>query len=305
MDYAWRILLAVIGLGILRRSLYQKQWDHGGFFAKVIGLAIALGLMAPLINYNFQTGSLILLIAGVIVLPPYGRIFIARLRATARKGLRKLGDELEAGWIEDRSTGLMAIVREQPAGNGYKLWAGNALTHVRSLHPGVKTNQTYYMLAYVVKLDNPPPFLCSLMKGWTSPKYFEREWRQDSTMQGGMFAMNLGGTLNEGWGEGAPEGIETGGKTSDLSDYVNLDHEKFSGFFAIKGTHQQLFEAVFKDDLLEKFFATAYQGAIQFECNVTPRSVNIHSIYCGYEGQKKHIDFLQKLATAIDGFAGH
>ena len=279
MDWAWRIALALVGLIWLRTVIYTVQWAHGGIIKKFIGIVICGLLIWPLADFS-PASHVWLLAAGVIWLFPYRQLAVAILKSTtvaaARRLAREWGTTLEEhGDLWDASAG--------------KRWIGNVLTRARSLHPGVSTTQTYYMLGFSVKLDSPPPFQCSIMRGWADPKYFASEWRETTTMQGEVFALSLGSLMNEG-------DRKTGGDPAALANWELAD-PRFQHFVA-KGTDRESFDEVFAGKLLEAFVECASQ-TVQFELNVTPTSVNIYTIYVAYARQKRNADFLQQLAEKL------
>jgi len=283
---AWQI---IAGVYCLRYALYGKQWGHGGGLYKIIFGIAGLLLLAAIVRNNAWIALSILFI-GIL---PYKQTIIWLSKQIALKGLKDLGRAWGVKPSFDSKNGLFQVRMENPEGGDCRMWAGNVITEARSLHPGVRTTQKYYMLAFVLKLQKPSPFQCSIMKGWSSPKYFEKEWRHTTTMQGGMFALNMGGLL--------AEGDDTGGKAVELASYASLPDERF-GSFTVMGTEEEKFHSVFSGETLEEFFDSAF-STLQYEMNVTPTSVNIYTIYCGGQIQKRNMDFLQKLSVRIESMA--
>jgi hypothetical protein len=278
MDYAWRITLAAIGLFWLRSAVYSVHWGHGGGVRKVLGVAVSVALIWPL--WDFSPGSHAWLIGvGAVWLLPWRQLVVALVRRNALAGARRLAQEWGTALKHEGD------LWEASAG---KRWMGNVLTRVRSLHPGVRGGQTYYMLGFSRRLDAVPPFQCSIMRGWAEPKYFENEWRETTTMQGEMLAMSLGGLLDEG-------GRKTGGDAKALADWELADPRLQT--FSAKGDVRERFDAVFGGELLDQMLGCA--AAIQFELNVTPTSVNIYTVYAGFERQKRNAEFLERLAAKL------
>jgi hypothetical protein len=147
------------------------------------------------------------------------------------------------------------------------------------------------MLGFVVRLDREPAFRCALTKGWNAPKYHEKEWRENTTMQGEVFAMSMGDLLVEG-------GRETGGSVERLAEQPNVEDGRFQRFHALRCDNPEAFGRVFQGELLDEFFASAYQ-TMQYELNVTPTSVNIYTTYCGPEHARRNAEFLERLAEAV------
>lgn len=278
MDWAWRITLAIVGLVWLRTVLYAVQWGHGGAIKKVLGLVICGVLIWPLAEFSPDSRAW-LLAAGAIWLFPYRQLAIAILKRTTVAAARRLAQEWGTT-LKERGDLWEASAENR--------WMGNVLTHARSLHPDVSTAQTYYMLAFSVRLDAPPPFLCSIMRGWSDPKYFAAEWRETTTLQGEVLAMSFGQMLDE-------DGRKTGGDPAVLADW-ELPDSRFGSFF-VKGSGREPFDRVFMGEL-DVFFGCAALAA-QFELNVTPTSVNIYTVYGAYPMQKRNADFLQRLAGQL------
>lgn len=296
MDYAWRIALAALGLFWMRATLYRPIWGHSALLQRIIGFLINAGLMLPLILFDPTAGWILLIVGGVWILP-YAGLVRGLLRSRARAGARRFAREWETSIREDPETGLFTVTKEISTSTGRKIWTGNVLTHVRSLHPGVRTQQTYTMLAFVVGLNRPPPFVCSLMKGWSQPQYFEKHWRQTMTMQGDFMGLNLGSMMSD-----AADVQVTGGKASDLHDYSFTD-QRFGAFTAVRGTRPELFDKVFAPPFLDLFFSAAFQ-TVQFELDITPVSVSIYTTCCGPMTQKKDMDLLVELAGKIEALGG-
>lgn len=280
MDWAWRIALATVGMVWLRTVLYTVQWGHGGAIKKILGLIICGVLIWPLAEFSPDSHAW-LLAAGAIWLFPYRQLAIAMLRRTTVAAARRLA--LEWGTTLKESGDLWEASAENR-------WMGNVLTRARSLHPGVSTAQTYYMLGFSVRLVAPPSFQCSIMKGWSDPKYFAVEWRETTTLQGEVFAMSFGQTLDDG-------GRKTGGDPAELAEW-ELPDPRFGSFF-VRGSGREQFDRVFTGELLDVFFGCAALAA-QFEMNVTPTSVNIYTVYGAHPMQRRNVDFLQRLAGILN-----
>lgn len=285
----WRVAVFALGLLWLRGALYSKRWGHGGPFVAGIQGVLGVALCAPL--WIYAPAARVWLAAGAgLLLLPWKQMALLLMERRIRKGLQAFAVEWGTEVEEESEGELVRVVR--PGADGVrKAWVGNVLTHVRSLHPGVSTQQTYRMLAFVVRLDEPPAFRCALTKGWSEPTYHEKEWRENTTMQGQMFAMSMGDLLTEG-------ARETGGSVEELTEEPALEDERFEPFYTVRCDDAEAFARTFSGDLLEEFFGCAFQ-AVQFECNVTPTSVNAYSIYMGEKEQRRNLDFLDRLADAV------
>lgn len=249
-----------------------------------------LGLlcMVPLWRYGPTVHPWMLGI-GALVLLPYRQILGARIRRLSRKGAARIA----RAWgtpVERDSTRGRVTVRRAPSGDLRAAWIGNVLTHVRSLHPAVRTRQTYHMWATVILLPEPPCFRCSIMRGWSSPKYHALEWRENTVLQGEMMGLSMGNTLAEG-------GRETGGG-GPMEDHAPAGNERFAALYNVVTDDPEAFDAVFSGALLEQFLETATR-TLQYELNVTPTSVNIYTTLAGPSVQAANLAFLEDVAEVV------
>jgi hypothetical protein len=289
MGIVLKWILALVGLAVIRAALYRTHWGHGRVPKTVVGLALGVVAVFPL-----WTGSpgarLWLILLAVPVLMPWRQLAMALFERRVRRSLATLA----ASWGTSlQREGDLFEVR-CPARDGRpEIWVGNVLTRVRSLHPGVGTQRAYRMLGFVVRLDREPAFQCALTKGWNAPKYHEKEWRENTTMQGEMFGLSMGDLLAEG-------GRETGGSAERLTEQPTVADERFQRFHAVRCDNPEAFGRTFQGELLDAFFASAYQ-TMQYECNVTPTSVNIYTTYCGPDHVRRNVEFLERLAKTVSG----
>ncbi|GMR12608.1 MAG: hypothetical protein BMS9Abin29_0798 [Gemmatimonadota bacterium] len=141
MSFAFRLLLALLGLLWLRTALYQENWGHGGRLKAIVNGGLGLLIMVPLWRFS------------AAIARDWGTL----VEKTPEKG-------------------LVTVLR--PASDDVsEAWVGNVLTHVRSLNPSVRTSLTYRMWATVIRLPGAPRFTSAIMRGWSSPKYHTSEWR--------------------------------------------------------------------------------------------------------------------------------
>jgi hypothetical protein len=278
MDLAWRIALAAIGLFLLRGVLYAPQWGHGGGMRRLVGTVICTALAWPLLSANPTSRWLLPSIAAVWLFPVQPIAFALFQRAVfigARRTALSWGAPLT------RTGDLWEVVQ----GNRDR-WMGNVLTRVRSLHPGVRTGKTYYMMAFSLKLASPPPVLFSITRGWASPKYFTSEWRETTVMQGEFVGLSLGPVMNEG-------GVATGGVLSSLAP-VEPPDARLGGFNAFLASDAAAFRTFFAGEVVDKFLRAA-SFTLQFEMNVTPTTANIYTTYCGPAAQAAMLEVLEFL----------
>ena len=285
MGLLWHILIATIGFTILRQVVYPSIWGHSGT-SRVVSAILGVLLIRPLAGHS-ASGTALAVIGLLLCWFPYVQLFMGLLSWSTQSGLRQLAEELEQPF-STQDDGLFEMQRDGKS----HIWVGNVLTKARSIHPASDREETYYMMAFVASLAAPPPFECSLMKGWSSPRYHEKEWRISTIMQGDTLSLSL-----EDF-EAKEKSRKTGGQAQELSDYdiVGRD-ERFAPFTAlVKG--EQEFEELFSGEFLEEFFESAF-SSLQYEFNVTPTSVNIYTTYCGYETQKLNFELLLKLAERL------
>lgn len=292
MNYAWRIALAFIGLLFIRRYLYKKYWGHGGILGRLVGIIIGFAFFIPLYRFDPQL-ALIMLAAGSVLFLPFGSFVRWKLKKETVKGVQQLASEWGTPYEDDPESGLFYTKKVENESEHPTMWVGNVGLHVRSIHPAVRTEETYWRLAIVIRLDAPPPFQCSLIKGYTNPSYFEREWRKSTTMKGEMTMLNLGEMLEDDHGTRS-----TGGKADTLKEYDSLDDRRWGQFHGLSGTHQELFTQVFSGEILEDFFLSA-SACPHYEMNITPTSLNILTTYCKGDVQKYHLEFLLKLKDRL------
>jgi hypothetical protein len=290
MDYLWRILLAIVGLLLLRWALYRKVWGHGKLIVLTVAVILCAGLLFPLARMG-STGNIIVVIATAFLLFPYRQVLLGWFQWYVKASIRKLANYIEGQLREDRQSGLYEAVIGEAADGGPTTWAGNVIYHVRSLHPGIRTRQDYYSLAFVVRLEESPPFQCSLLKGEHTSQYFETEWRETTIMRGELTSVVMGQLLSE------EKGRDTGGKLSDLTNYSPATDSRFNSFkVLVKG--EEHFERVFFGDLLDKFFSLT-QARPDYELNITPTSVNIFTQSGPFQYIKQNMDFLRKLTERV------
>ena len=285
MGLLWRLFVATIGFTFLRQVIYPSLWGHSGS-SRIAAAIFGVLLVRPLAGYS-SAGFWLAIIGLLLAWFPYVQIFLGLLAWSTESGLRQLAEELEYPF-DSKDDGLFQMEgRTKPP-----FWVGNVLTNARSIHPSVDKEETYYMLAFVAELPSPPPFQCSLMKGWSSPRFHDKEWRVSTIMQGDMVSLTLDDFDNR------EKSRETGGRADDLEDYDCAEHDdRFAPFTAlVQGQNE--FEKVFAGDLLEEFFESAF-SSLQYEFNVTPTSVNIYTTYCGYETQRLNFELLRKLARRL------
>ncbi len=277
MDFAWRLAVAAIGIFLSRGALYRGV---GPF--RFVAAGILLALTVPLATAYPASRWWVAGIAAVWLFPirPLG---MALLRRAGVAGGRAIAKEWGVPLKVDGD--LWEAVQ-----GDRERWMGNVLTRVRSIHPAGGLLGTYYMLAFSMKLASPPRVTCSVMRGWTSPKYFETEWRQTTVMQGEYVGLSLGDALHEGK-------VATGGKAADLKA-VEPHDPRLGGFTAIAASDEAAFREVFSNELLESFLGAASR-TFQFEMNVTPTRVNVYTTYCGVEAQKGIVGFLEKVREVV------
>ena len=278
--YTWRIALGVAGLVVLRQAIYAKVWGHGRWLRTALGVLAGAALVVPALRFNLGT-QIPMAVLGILLGIPYRALVIRIGSRSTRRGLMRLAATRGTQCVEEEDE-LFGFRTEG-------LWAGNVITHVRSLHPGVRTQQRFYMLAFSVPLTTEPPFCASMMKGWQSPKYHERQWRTTTVMQGAMMSLSLG-ALREG-------GEVTGSDVADLANVSGLVDERFEGL-NVMASDAEAFAATFEGEMLEPLFASAY-SVLQYEMNVTKTCVNIYTTYCGPAVQQRHVEFLETLARRL------
>jgi len=294
LNYAWRIALVIIGLLFIRRYLYKKYWGHGGFLGRLVGIVIGLAFFIPLYRFDPQV-ALIMLAAGSVLFLPFGSYMKWKLKKETVKGLQQIASEWNMPFIDDSESGLFHTKKIENENEHSTMWIGNVGFHMRSIHPAVRTEETYWRLAFVIRLDALPPFQCSLIKGYTNPSYFEREWRKSTTIKGEMTMLNHGEMLEDDHGTRS-----TGGKVDTLQEYDSLDDRRWEQFHGLSGTHQERFIQVFSREILEDFFLSA-SSSPQYEMNITPTSLNILTFYCRGDVQKRHLQFLIRLKERLQG----
>ena len=285
MGLLWRMFVATIGFTILRQVVYPSIWGHSGS-SRIASALVGVLLVRPLAGHS-AAGTALAIVGLLLCWFPYVQLFMGLLSWSTQSGLRQLAKEREQAFAtQDDGLFEMQKVAKSP------IWVGNVLTKARSIHPASDREETYYMMAFVASLSAPPPFECSLMKGWSSPRYHEKEWRISTIMQGDTLSLTL-----EDF-ETKDKSRETGGQTEELKDYdVLARDERFAPFTAlVKGEEE--FEELFTGEFLEEFFESAF-SSLQFEFNVTPTSVNIYTTYVGYETQKLNFELLLKLAQRL------
>jgi hypothetical protein len=283
-----RLILAFVGILVIRRAFYGRHWGHGRAARVSIQAAVGTALALPL--WSGAPGGRPWLVAlAVGVLLPWRALVVSFLSRRMREGLAMLALEWETELQEDPATGLLTVERG-PSPERRAAWAGNVLVHVRSLHPGVSTGQDFFMMGFVVGLERPPSVVCSFTRGWAQPRYHLSEWRRNTTMQGQVVTMSLGDLLAEG-------GRDTGGALERLVHAPAVHDPRLSGFQAIGCDDLEAFARVFQDPLLDALGSSA--RGLQYECNVTPTSVNVFAPYCGPPQQRAHVAFLDALAAAV------
>ena len=288
MGYLLRIVVALIGLLLVRGFLYPSGWRRrtvvGAMWAMIGG-----ALVLPLARYS-PAGLAIAISAVVILLFPYQVLAVRYMKLRTRAGLRRLAHSWGTRIEEDKRTGRWDVVRDL---GGRVAWVGNVLTHKGSVDPAVKRAEVGYMLAFVIELDVEPPFQCSLMVGWDKPRYFEREWRATHVIHGEFFSLPFGDV-----GLASDRGRATGGAASKLQRYLTMPDD-LGGKVAAIGTNPEGFAQVFTPELLGRFFEVATR-TYPYELNVTPSSVNIYTTYCDAEVQRANVSFLEDLAAALE-----
>ncbi len=286
MDMAWRIGLAAFGLLCLRGVLYAPAWGHGGGLRRLSGAALCAAAAWPLLSVSPTSRWILPAIAAVWLLP-FHRIGFVLFKRAVLIGVRRTA----ASWGAPlQRTGDLWEVSQ----GARDRWIGNVLTRVRSLHPGVSTSKTYYMMAFSLKLAAPPPVLCAITRGWSSPKYFTSEWRETTVMQGDYVGLSLGDAMNTG-------GVSTGGVLSSLAA-VEAPDPRLDGFTAFLASDSAAFRTLFSGEVADRFLG-ASSFTLQFELNVTPSTVNIYTTYCGPTAQTAILEFLELLRRRCGGIA--
>lgn len=295
MDYLWKILLTIIGLLILRYALYHKVWGHGKLIWLSVAAILCIALLLPLALMG-GIGLAIVVITAAFLLFPYLQVLLGWYRRRVKGWVKKLANYIEGHFREDQQSGLYEAVAGATADGDPKIWVGNVIYHVRSLHPGVRTRQDYYSLAFVVRLEEPPLFQCTLLRGKSTSQYFETEWRETTIMRGDIISIATGQLLSEG------EGRDTGGNLSDLANYPLETDSRFN-FFEVLVKGEGHFERVFSGELLDEFFSLAFMSPA-YELNITPTSVNVFTQYGPFQYMKKNVDFLRNLAERVVSVGG-
>jgi len=296
MEMIWEIVLAVIGLVFARDQFYRKAWGHGGVVNKMIGILVGGGCVYPLVQLG-GSGLTVFTIIAIIILAPYRQIIMVLFLYKTRRSLTKLaneyGAEIHSMKVPEHSMqpnqDLFSI--KGIGGEGqHEFWIGNVLTEARSLHPGVKTSQMYYMMCFIVELKKTPSLQCAIFNGFSQPKFFNEHWRYTSTMRGEMFSMGMGKSLLE-------HRTPTGGDFSSLTVYETDKDERFHDL-TVMIDNETAFDEFFDNELRDKLFATGIVGQ-QFEFDITPSSVVVYTIYCPYEVQKNCIQLLLEVADLL------
>jgi hypothetical protein len=291
MDFLLRIPVAIVGLLLVRGFIYPRGWAGrriGSALLAIIGAAMVL----PLASYD-SLGAVAALGLTVITLVPYRQLAIGFLKMRTRAGLRALADEWGTILDEDAETGRWDVEREV---EGRRTWVGNVLTHKGSIDPNVRRKEVGYMLAFVIELDEEPPFLVSLMFGWDKPRYFEREWRATHVIHGEYLSLPFGDIGLE-----RDRGRATGGAIDRLVQLASVDARGDGKLMAL-GTDASAFARLFDADL-QRAFARVSSQTYPYELNVTPTSVNIYTTYCPGEVQNENVRFLERLARRLAGEA--
>jgi hypothetical protein len=296
LGYAWRMALTIIGILFIRRYLYKKYWGHNGFLGRLIGLAVGFAFYIPLYRYD-PKAAWITIAAESIVLLPYTSFFRWKAANRTRKGMQQLALEWRTPFDVDPQSGLFQTVKRREESGEPVLWIGNVGIHMRSIHPAVRTEETYWGFACVLRLDEQPPFECSLIKGYTDPLFFEREWRRITRLKGEMTMLDVGDLLEEGC-----DTRVTGGKAETLQAYCSLEGHRWDQFQTLSGTHEERFHQVFSGEILERFFLSA-SSSPQYEMNVTPTSLNILTLYCRGDIQRRHLECLIGLKQRLHEMA--
>ena len=286
MEFVWRAALALFGLLLVRGFVYPRGWKRRSLVQFALAL-LGVACTVPLVQLG-RDGLVALAIFGLLALFPYRAVAAVYLRARARRGMRQLASAWGGELSDDREAGLWQVRSQE---NGRKKWGGNVLTHIRSIDPRIRRSEVGYMLAFVIELEDEPPFQCSLMYGWKTPRYFEREWRSTYVMRSRRAAASLSDLL-----EGVDRGRDTGGRVDRLQRFPDLEGARED--LVAMGEDHQAFRAVFSGEILEEFHRVATQ-TYPFELNVTPTSVSVYTTYCDAEAQKNIVDLLEKLADQV------
>lgn len=288
MEYLLRVLVALIGMLLVRSFLYPSGWRRRSVVSGLWGL-IGIALVFPLARYS-SAGLTIAIGGAAIVLFPYRVLAVRYMKARTRSGLRRLAESWGSEVREDSRTGRWDVVRDV---DGRTAWVGNVLTHKGSIDPAVKRAEVGYMLAFVIELEHEPPFQCSLMIGWEKPRYFEREWRATHVIHGEFLSLPFGEV-----GLASDRGRATGGAVTKLEPYETMP-DNLGGEVAAIGTSPDRFAQVFTTELLGRFSEIATR-TYPYELNVTPSSVNIYTTYCDTEVQQANLGFLEELAARLE-----
>jgi len=285
MDLAllWQVPCAMVGFVVLRQVVHPTGWGHTcstRFVAAVIGSLLVrplAGNPAPW-AIPFCAGGL------VVAWFPWWPLALWWLERTTKRGLRRLAAE-RGGTFVDEGDGLFGV-----QGDGFRIW--NVLTEARSLHPGSDRRETYCMLAYTVALppSPPPPLLCCAMKGWQTPKYYDRHWRRTTVVQGDVMALSLGVDA-----EGA---VETGGDCRALQPLAAEELDERWTAFTVLANDGEAFARVFGGETADEFL-DATQILVQFELDVTPTTLTFYTIYGGYEAGRVFLDLALTLARRL------
>lgn len=287
MDLILRIGVALIGALLLRGYLYPAGWRRRTYSGALMAIIGAM-LLFPLASRG-MTGLAATAILLSLALLPYRRLAVAYLTARARMGLRQLAERWEGELEEDPDSGQWQVVAT--AGETRR-WAGNVLVHEGAIDPAVRRRQVRYMMAFVIELESPPRFLCSLVLGWNRPRYFEREWRRTHVVRGEHLAADFSQLGIEN-----PTGRATGGDLRHLSR-LEGPPEELPTEVGVWTSDTAEFLRTFDPELCQRFSRVSAQS-YPYEVNLTPSSVNIYTTYCGGAEQVGNAALLETLAERM------
>ncbi len=291
MGFNGSLLAACIGLFSLRMALHHSNSVDQRLLYMSTAFVAAFALFFPLLSFGLE-GGVTLLILTVTILFPYKQFFISILERMTRNGVKKLAQKVKGKYLYNKETGFFTLTRAQ---NGHKIWIGNVLNQIGSLDKKIRIQSSYYMLAFVVRLNKDPGLNCSILKGWPSPRFHDSEYRSRARLVQGSFSISPKDSQN------SSERI-TGGDSRLLHDCLtptkNEGNNQYGLFGRILNNNNNMFESIFSGEVYDALIDCASHSPF-YEVNITPSSINIYTTLCNYDIQKINMDFLFLLSDAI------
>ena len=294
MGITGSIIAACIGLINLRFAMHQNSIASQRKLFMATAFVAAFALFFPLLSFGISGGSILIGLT-VVLLFPYKQTLIWFLERTARNGVRKLSREVKGKYLYNSASRFFTFTHVE---DGHKIWVGNVLNRMGSLEQQVTAESRYYMLAFVLRLEQPPTFNCSLLKGWAAPRFHDEEYRSRTRLLKGSF------TICKQDQHSTQERV-TQGNCKQLEDHYDpaSNHTRhkdprYKLFSRILSNNREEFETLFSGEAYDTLINCASHSQY-YELNITPTSINIYTTLCNYEVQKFNMDLLVMLGQSI------